>query len=141
MPRLPCRRPIVFPGGGTAVPADRVAEHNHLGVWFYFLVLFGVAVSVLLGSAMHRNHMYTFPESGATVRRLACALRPRLFVLAPCLLAQLRGCLACLVTLYCVVSPCMLICCVQLIVGMAIGLFLLAVSNPSLIQHAKFDPE
>jgi hypothetical protein len=58
---------IVYPGGGTAVPADRVAEVDHMGVWYYFLVLLGVLISVLIGSAMHRNHMYNFPESGATV--------------------------------------------------------------------------
>jgi hypothetical protein len=29
----------------------------------------------------------------------------------------------------------------QIIVGMLIGLFLITVASPKLVQHAKFDPE
>ena len=58
---------IVWAGGMTQIPSDRVESHVSLEALYLFFFLSTIVLSICVGNFLHSHEFYALPESGATI--------------------------------------------------------------------------
>lgn len=58
---------IVWPGGSTDLPSDRVVVSTSTNAALLGSVLFGMVISLMIGVVLHKLHVHFIPESGVVI--------------------------------------------------------------------------